>query len=167
MNGSPLAGRRFYAVAILLTLLSVPFLAISVSTVKGDLPGPFFVDGYVKDNAGTPMQGVDVVVVSLHGETVVSTVYGVTDEYGFYTVTFPTETVDYGHTIRATATYGASQVSDEVVVPDGEDFGVSIDLQFPFEIPQFGTVLGFLAVAAIVGVIAIVLLTKRSKATKQ
>jgi hypothetical protein len=161
---SPLSW-RVCAVALMIAVLSMPLLQLSSSAVRGDFVGPFFVDGTVTDSAGTPIQGVDVVVVSKQGETVISTVYGVTDENGFYTVTFPTETVDYNHTIIATATYGGNQESEQAVPVD--ELGLTMDIQFPFEIPEFGTLIGFLAVAGVVAFVAIFLLPRRHKRALQ
>ena len=164
MNNARSCGRVF-ACLVLLALVAMPLLMIAAPAVRGDFVGTFIVDGTVRDNAGRPMQDVPVVVVSKHGETVVSTVYGVTDESGFYTVTLPTQTVDYDHTIIATATYDGNQESEQAVPVD--EFGLTIDLQFPFEIPQFGTILGFLAAAAVVGAVAVYLLPRKRKSERQ
>ncbi len=156
---------RILAGVVLLSLVIMPLLMIAAPLVRGDFVGTFIVDGTVKDNAGRPIKDVPVVVVSKDGSTVVNTQFATTDTDGFYTVTFPTETVDLGHWIIATATSGGEQVSGNVTVDN--DFGLTIDLQFPFEIPQFGTIIGFLAVAAIVGVLAVILLPRKLRPSKQ
>jgi len=119
------------------------------------------VSGYVRDSAGRPMADVPVVVVSKNGETIMDTQYFNTDSEGFYSVTIGDRQWDIGWTVTSTATANGEQASVTVTVTEEMEFGVTIDLQFEFEIPQFGTTLGFLAAAAIVAIVAVFLLPKR------
>ena len=163
MVGFPRAMRvAVFALAASIALLSVSS-QVSVPASAG--MGPLPVSGYVKDDAGRVMEGVPVVVACKNGSTTTSTLSTTTDVYGFYTVTFAYTVWEIGYNLIATATYGSEQVSENITIT--QEWGEQIDLQFPFEIPQFGTVLGFLAVAAMVGVLAIFLLPRRSKSPKQ
>jgi hypothetical protein len=147
---------------LLLAVLSIPLTA-SMSA-KGDALYPLIVDGTVTDEKGRPMEGVPVVVTADNGGTPVShTNY--TDANGLYSVTFGQGEWDVGYSIQSVATWGGEQVSDDLVASG--DPVETIDLMFPFEIPQFGTLLGFLAVAAVVGAVAVFLLPRRSKRAKQ
>ena len=163
MVGFPRAMRvAVFALAACIALMSVSSL-VSVPASAG--LGPLPVSGYVKDDAGRVMEGVPVVVACKNGSTTTSTLSTTTDVYGFYTVTFAYNVWELGYNLIATATYGSEQVTENITIT--QEWGEQIDLQFPFEIPQFGTVLGFLAVAAMVGVLAIFLLPRRSKSPKQ
>ncbi len=151
-----------FALIASLAMLSIPALfSLQASAGIGPLP----VAGYVKDQAGRPMGGVPVVVAVKNGSTTVSVLSTTSDSDGFYTVTFPKDDWELGFTLVATATWGGDQVTETITIT--QEFGEMIDLQFPFEIPQFGTALGFLAVAGAVGVVAVFLLPKRSKTAKQ
>jgi hypothetical protein len=123
--------------------------------------GPYLVSGTVTDSAGRPIVGAGVVVVMMNGATEVDIASDTTDSNGFYTVSFATDNWEIGFSITSTATFNSVQVSDTI---PADEYPVStINLQFLFEIPQFGSILGFVATAGLVGVVAVVFLAKKSK----
>ncbi len=159
-------------ILVLLAAMCTVIAALSVlmpGWVAAEQPGPLIVYGYVTDDAGRPLEGAHVSLTMKNGGTTVGTLTNDSDAGGFYSVTFgPLVGVgwDVGWTIIATATYGGNQVTNpDVTIPDTSPL-LQIDLQFPFEIPQFGTLFGFLVTAGAVGVVAIYLIPKRLRAGK-
>jgi len=145
-------------------LLVAAVLATSLSALPGKVSanaGPFILDGTVTDDVGRKIAGVPIVAVMRDGATVVDTQSGTTDDGGFYTITLGTDKWQPGFTVTATATWNSVQVSDTVTV--GADPFATIDLQFPFEIPQFGSLLGFVVAAGLVGAVAAVFLVRKTK----
>lgn len=150
---------------VLVFALSIVSLAMISSGPASAATGPLLVSGYVTDNAGHTMEGVPVTVVSKNAGTTVKTLTTTTDADGFYTVTFGGMEGDWdvGFTITSIAQSGATQESETVTIVD-ETPTLQINIQFPFEIPQFGNVLGFILAAALVGSVAgIMLVHKRPK----
>jgi hypothetical protein len=137
------------------------FLAMVIPRGVSANAGPYVVDGTVTDSAGRPIVGADVTVVMKNGLTTVDTQTTTTDGDGFYTVDVGHDQWVPGFDVISTATFNSVQVSDNTTV--GVDPFATIDLQYPFEIPQFGSILGFVAAAALLGVVAVVFLAKKSK----
>lgn len=154
------SGARIAAFIIACAVLVAGLAMIMPRSVSAN-PGPYLVDGTVTDSAGRPINGANVVVVMMDGTTLVDTVAGTTDVNGFYTLTLATNLWVPGFNVTSTATFNSVQVSDNTTV--GVDPFATIDLQYPFEIPQFGSILGFVAAAALVGVVAVAFLAKKSK----
>ena len=125
-------------------------------------PGFVIVDGNVTDAGGRPLVGASVVVVMMNGATPVDTKTTTTDGDGFYTVQVGLDVWETGYTVTSTATFNSVQTSDSATIVDDFPF-LTIDLQFEFEIPQFGSILGFVAAAGLVGVVAVVFLTRKGK----
>jgi len=123
--------------------------------------GPYVVSGTVTDSAGRPISGADVVAVMKNGTTTVDSQSFKTGGDGVYSITLATDMWKPGFTVTSTATFNSAQVSSTITVTD--DPFPTINLQFPFEIPQFGSVLGFVAAATLVGIVAVVFLAKKSK----
>ena len=119
------------------------------------------VDGTVTDDAGRPINGASVIVVMKNGAATVDTQTYTTGSDGFYTVNLGLDKWETGFNVISTATFNSVQTSDNATI--GEDPFLTIDLQFPFEIPQFGSLFGFVAAAGLVGVVAVVFLSKKSK----
>jgi hypothetical protein len=136
-------------------------LAIIMPNSVSANAGPYVVDGKVTDAAGRPLVGADVTVVMKNGATPIDTQTTTTDGDGFYTVDVGHDLWVPGYEVISTATYNSVQTSDNTTV--GIDPFATIDLQFPFEIPQFGSILGFVAAAGLVGVVAVVFLARKSK----
>jgi len=124
-------------------------------------PGLSIIYGKVTDSAGRPINGADVVVVMKNGISEVDTASTTTDSDGLYVVNFALDKWAPGFAVTSTATYNSVQVSGDATV---DDLGLAtIDLQFLFEIPQFGSILGFVVAAGLVGVVAVVFLAKKNK----
>ena len=122
---------------------------------------PKLVFGFVYDPVLDPLAGADVVVMMKDGETVVSTRYAQTDSSGGYDVSFAWLEWDLGYTIEVVATHGgdeAFQTSLADVAPSQE-----VDVMFEYEIPQFGSILGFLAAGLFVGLLGAFLLVRGKK----
>ncbi len=156
------------AVLSCLAVLAIPIL--SSTPVAAPSVGTLSIIGYVTDNAGHTMEGIQVWVTSLDGETIAKTLMTTTDQFGFYSVVFSGFGSEWGvgYTIVSTAKSGGNEVSENATVPDDITPLIQIDLQFAFEIPQFGNLLGFVAAAAIIGVVAVFFLVpRRDKTIKQ
>jgi hypothetical protein len=159
MRSSPRTARIVVVViALFAAAFAVPAFVSSPAAAHG--LGPLLIFGYVTDDEGNPATSVPVVVVLKNGTTTINTLYYDTDEFGFYSVNFNPETWDVGYTVTSTATSGGQQDSEKVTIQSLDDWSIQIDLQFPYEIPQFGTILGFLAAAAVVGAVAVYLLPR-------
>ena len=154
------SGARIATYLIACAVLVAGLAMIMPRGVSADA-GLVAVDGTVTDSAGRPISGADVVIVMMNGTTTVDTTTWTTDVNGFYTVSFAANIWEPGFNVISTATFNSVQVFDNTTV--GADPFVTIDLKFPFEIPQFGSILGFVAAAGLVGVVAVVFLAKKSK----
>lgn len=115
--------------------------------------------GQVRDQMDTPIPGAQVVVTIKNGEEVIVTKSTTTDGDGHYVLTFDQDEWGIGYTIEVTAVYDEMQQT-ETIEADGSTVQ-TVDIQFPFEIAQFGNALGFLLAGALVGVIAMIFLKRR------
>jgi hypothetical protein len=142
------------------TLLLVPVAAISMNDAHTlTVTGPLTVWGYVYDLSGQPLEGANVVVTV---ERTDATTSGVTGSDGKYQAwpDIPQADYDIGDTILVVATYNSNvqDNSSEVL----ENLGVlQIDVKYTYEIPEFGTILGFLVASALVGMIAVYSVSRR------
>jgi len=158
-SGARIATYLIACAVLIACLMTIMPRSVSASS------GLVIVDGTVTDSAGRPIAGASVTVVMMNGTTPVDTQTTTTDSAGFYTLTVSSGFANRGpgFTINSTATFNSVQIHDTTTIPD-EDFPrVTINLQFLFEIPQFGSILGFAATAGLVGVVAVVFLAKKSK----
>jgi hypothetical protein len=154
------SGARIATYLIACAVLVTCLVTIIPKSVSAEI-GFVLVDGKVTDSAGRPMNGADVVVVMKNGTITVDTQTSSTDSEGFYTVNLGLDKWEVGFNVISTATYNSVEVSDNATLSDFPF--ITIDLQYTFEIPQFGSILGFVAAAALVGVIAVVFLARKSK----
>lgn len=141
-------------------LLLVPMAAISLNDAHTlAVTGPLTVVGYVYDLSGQPLQGANVVVTV---DRTGATSSGVTGSDGSYQASpdFSTSEYDIGDTIRVVANYNSNEeVNTSTVL---EDLGLlQIDVHYTYEVPEFGTILGFLVATVLVGMIAIYSVSKR------
>jgi len=141
-------------------LLLVPMAAISLNDAHTlAVTGPLTVWGYVYDFSGQPLEGANVVVTV---ERTGATSSGVTGIDGKYQASpdFSTTEYDIGDTILVVANYNSNPETNSTKVL--EDLGVlQIDVLYTYEVPEFGTILGFLVAAGLVGMIAIYSVSKR------
>jgi hypothetical protein len=159
---SSILKRRIPAVAI--AAFAVVAVAMLLSSGFVSAAGPKVIRGYTKDNAANPLEGTSVVIevwtpalVLRHTESTT------TDENGFYSFTMSSFDGDWndGDTFKIIATYSGNQKT-ESLLDDGTALQW-INVTFPFEIPQFGSFLGFGIAAGAVGLIAMVFVVKRKK----
>lgn len=159
------AGKRLLLSFVVTVILSVAFIAASDSVEAGT--GPKNVFGYVKDYEADPIPDILVTVnIKTSGGSIRDTMQdttGPTDgsPTGFYTVTFSLGVWDVGDIVEVIVSYSGDQeiVTKEIV----DDSAEHIDVQFEYEIPQFGSIYGFVIAAGLIAVVAVVFL-KRKKA---
>jgi hypothetical protein len=157
----------------------IPALAIAVFVVaavamlllsgSASAEGFKFVQGVIEDSAGNPLEGATVVIEvrdplnapsgpTRYTDSVTS------DEDGFYFFILsgfgPVEW-QIGDTIKIIATWSGNQKDESAIADDSGS--QTIDVTFPFEIPQFGSILGFGIAAGGIGLIAMVFVVKRKK----
>lgn len=117
--------------------------------------------GVVRDVAANPLVGADVTVSMMDGNTVIATKSAQTDSSGSYSVSFEWSEWEPGYTIEATAEYNSLQeVTDSAADASSPQ---QVDIAYPFEIAQFGSLIGFLAAAALVGIVGAVLVRRGRK----
>jgi len=141
-------------------LLLVPMAAISLNDAHTlAATGPLAVWGYVYDFSGQPLQGANVIVTV---ERTGATSSGVTGSDGKYQALpdFSTSEYDILDTILVVANYNSNTQDNTSTVV--EDIGVlQVDVNYTYEVPEFGTLLGFLVAAVLVGMIAVYSVSKR------
>jgi hypothetical protein len=154
--------RRTSAAAIAVFAVAAVVMLLSSGYVSA--AGPKVIRGYTTDSADRPLEGTNVVVevwtplnVLRHTESMS------TDENGFYSFTMSSFDGDWsdGDTFKIIATYSGNQKT-ESLLDDGKPLQW-INVTFPFEIPQFGSILGFSIAAGSIGLIAMVFVVKRKK----
>ena len=139
-----------------LTVLGFVLTNSSQTALSG--AGPYDVVGYITDNTGSPVNGADVAVTIDETST---TLHCTTGSDGFYTVTFQDAEWNDGDHITVVATMGGQEIGYGVVV---ESVGYTqIDVQFGFEIPEFGSVAGSMVAIAAVAVVAALFIWKRPR----
>jgi len=117
--------------------------------------------GYITDDAGNPLMGASVSVTIIHGEITIVTKATVTDANGYYAITLEPGQWEAGFTIQLTIQYGTAQ--ETVTAPCDGSTSQEVDYQYPYEIPQFGSLIGFLVAGLLVGIVAVVLLKRGRK----
>jgi hypothetical protein len=154
--------RRIPAVAVAVFAFAAVAMVLSSGLVSA--AGPKVIRGYTWDNAARPLEGTDVVIevwtplsVLRHTESTT------TDETGFYSFTMSSFDGDWsdGDTFKIIATYSGNQRT-ESLLDDGSALQW-INVTFPFEIPQFGSLLGFSVAAGGIGLVAMVFVARRKK----
>lgn len=159
---SSIMKRRIPAVA--LAVFAVVAVAMVLSSGFASAAGVKVIRGYTKDNAGHPLQGTNVVIeVRTPADALRFTDSTTTDVNGFYSFTLSSIDGNWndGDTFKIIATYSGNQrIVSEV------DNGTPLqwlNVTYPFEIPQFGSLLGFGIAAGAVGLVAMVFIVKRKK----
>ena len=150
----------FMAVAVAaIALMPVFSQSVSAATM------PKAVRGYITDSAGNPLEGA-LVVVNIRAQADYDTIRA-TDSYtslstGYYSISFGPSDWDVGDTIQVIATWESNQRDNETAA-DGAAFQ-DVWVVFPFEIPQFGSLLGALVAIGAVGAVgAVFVVSKRRK----
>ena len=126
------------------------FIVISPSIVTA-ADHPKTVRGYIWDNVGNELEGASVTINIKDGETVVSTDSDTADSDGFYSVVFFSPEWDIGNTIEVIANYLSTE---EINSTTADDSVVQyVNVSYSFEIPEFGSMAGFLASAGVIGIV--------------
>jgi hypothetical protein len=152
----PAAAIAVFAVAAVVMLLASGFVSAA---------GPKVIRGYTKDSVGRVLEGTSVVLeVWTPAPSVLRfTDSMLSDENGFYSFTLSSFDGDWddGDTFTIIATYGGNQITRSLL-----DNGTALqwmNMTYPYEIPQFGSLLGFGIAAGGIGLIAMVFVVKRKK----
>ena len=150
----------FTAVALAaIALMPVFSQSVSAATM------PKAVRGYITDSAGNPLESA-LVVVNIRDQADYDNIRA-TDSYttsstGYYSITFAMDDWDIGDTIQVIATWDSNQRDNETTA-DGVAFQ-DVWVVFPFEIPQFGGLIGTLVAIGAVGAVgAVFVVSKRRK----
>ena len=149
--------------AVVLSVIAVAFVAMLLSTSFVSAQGsPKAVRGYIRDNMGNPVEGASVLVEIVKPDsTVRASLTDTSISNGFYSVMFGNFDWEMGDTIRVTSTYHSdSRVGTADVNPDPIQ---NVDITYPYEIPQFGSWVGFAVAGGILAVVAVVFIGKRKK----
>jgi hypothetical protein len=150
--------------AVAITVFAVAAVAMLLASGFVSAAGPKLIRGYTKDSAGRPMEGTSVVLeVRTPLAALRFTDSMLSDENGFYSFTLSSFDGDWddGDTFWIIATYSGNERTLSEL-DNGEPIQW-MNVTFPFEIPQFGSLLGFGIVAGGVGLVAMVFVVKRKK----
>jgi len=148
--------------AAVLSVVSVAIVAMLLSSSYVSAEGIKIIDGYVKDSVGRVLEGANVVLEVWKPDlTLRFTDSYVADEDGYYSFTLSSFLEEFhdGDTFEVTANYNGAQ-HNESELDDGQPIQ-RIDIIYPYEIPQFGSLVGFGVAAGAVGLIAMVFVVKR------
>jgi len=150
--------RRFRAapavVAVALSLMAL--IAAAPQASAGD--GLKIVRCWIWDDAANNVTGALVVVSIIAPDTSVrATDSELSDENGWYSLQFGPSDWYIGDTIRVVCTYSGNQEMEEVAAGSSASSPYQyVNITFPFEIPQFGSILGTMVTIGAVGMIGAV-----------
>lgn len=151
--------------AVAIAVVAVLAVAMLLSSGFASAAGIKIIRGYTKDNAGRPMQGTNVVLeVRTPADALRYTESYTSDSNGFYSFTLDSFTGQWsdGDTFKIIATYSGNQRI--VSQLDNSSSPIQwINVTFPFEIPQFGSLIGFGVAMGGIGLIAMVFVVRRKK----
>jgi len=159
-----LAGSKGKAVLVFTMALTVAIVAMFlVSYGVNAATGPKQVRGYARDVDGRLIQGIPVTInIRWAGDdSIRATLTASSDENGYYSVTFEYTQWDIGDRIQVIATHGANQVSNSTVAVE---FPFQYcNVTFPYAIPEFGSIVGFVIAGGLIAAVAMVFLVSRKK----
>ena len=161
LRGS-LSAKMLVAVLMGSIVLMIPLTAMSNPAHIMAPTGPLTVYGYVYDFYGQPVEGASVVVTDTRTHVSVG---GTTDSDGLYQASpeFSTSEYDLGDTLEVVANYDSHiQSTSDVVTQEMIDMGLAqIDVHYTYEIPEFGSVIGYAVAGILVGMVAVVAIGTR------
>ena len=152
---------------VILIALSGIVAAVSMTDTDGSRAsiagtGPKVVEGYVYDLSGIPLEGAVVTVEVIDQSTHLpkATQSDTTGPEGYYMVTFGDQSLwNVGDTLKATAIYDSNSQSNETLA---DDSGFqSMDVNFGFIIPEFGSLFG--SVVAVAGMVCFIAMRVRRR----
>jgi hypothetical protein len=150
--------------AVAVAVFAFVAVAMLLSSGLASAAGPKVVRGYTKDSAARPLVGTTVVLeVRTPADALRYTDSMLTDTNGFYSFTLSSFDGQWndGDTFKIIATYSGNQKTESQL--DNAKPVQWINVTYPFEIPQFGSLLGFGIAAGGIGLIAMVFVVKRKK----
>ena len=158
------ARSRHIAVVLTTMVFALTFVALMVPDATQAGTGPKIVRGYIWDSASNLIEGAEVTVSILAQSdlSVRATYSETTGADGEYYLSFDPDDWFIGDTIQTVATYNAVQETESTAATvDGVQW---VNIQFEFEIPEFGSYLGLLIAGGAIGIVGIaVVSTKRRR----
>jgi hypothetical protein len=156
------------SVAVIASALFV-VLVLSTNLFSGNVGAadPKVVDGNVRDSGGNPLQGATVTVnMRDPGTNVIrGSVTTSTDSDGFYTTTFGSFVGQdwlVGDKLEVVVVKDAQSYTDDDQNADLEP-RQTVDVTWPYAIPEFGSLLGLAVVGVAVGFVALVFVGRKKK----
>jgi len=143
------------------SVLTVLALAAVPANSAADAPNPIAVQGTIYDSEDNKIPDIPVTVNMKDGATIVTTKSDTTGSLGEYGVLFQVTEWEVGYTIEVIATGPAGQESVTEDAPAA--IQITIDVQFAYEIPEFGFDAGVLVAGGAVGFIAVAALVWKRK----
>lgn len=158
------AGQRGNVAVVLTTVLAVALVAMFLVSYGADAAtGPKQVRGYVRDVDGKFIEDIPITfnVRWASDDTVRSTLTDTSDETGYYSVTFGPSDWDIGDRIQVIATHGGNQESNSTTANSVAFQWCNVT--FPYAIPEFGSMVGFVIAGGLVAAVAAVFLVSKRK----
>ena len=161
-KGAKSVHSRYRVLLLSFAVIAVVALLLSSSAVSA--AGVKIIRGYAKDSAGRILDGANIVLkVWTPSHTLRFTDSFVADETGFYSFTLASMDNEFqdGDTFEVISNYNGAQHNASKV--DDLNPLQWINITYPYEIPQFGSLLGFGIAAGAIGLVAMVFVVKRKK----
>lgn len=154
-------GRMAAALTMALTVALVAMFLVSYGVSAAT--GPKQVRGYVRDVDGRLIKDIPITINIrwASDDTVRSTLTDTSDEDGYFSRTFGPSEWDIGDRIQVIATHGASQESNSTTANDLPSQWCNVT--FPYAIPEFGSVMGFVIAGGLIAAVAAVFLVSKRK----
>ena len=161
LRGS-LSGKVLIGVLIGSIVLMIPLAVLSNPAHILAPTGPLTVWGYVYDFDGQPIVGANVVVTDQRTSVTSS---GTTNAIGLYQALpeFASSDYDIDDIMEVVSTYNTNPQSNTTkVTQDMIDSGLAqVDVHYTYEIPEFGSMLGYAIASILIGMVAVVALGTR------
>jgi hypothetical protein len=147
------------AIIVAVALAMAGILASSGQSSAGD--GTKSVRGWVWDNMGNNVTGASIVVnIWNPAETILRATEGEsTDEDGFYSLQFEPGDWFVGDLIEVFCTYNGDQLRNTITAVSSAGWPVQyVNFTYDYEIPEFGSIIGFVVAGGAIGAVALVAL---------
>lgn len=151
-------------IVVAVSFVIAGILAFSSQSSAGD--GIKSVRGWVWDNMGNNVTGASIVVNIWDptNTTLRGTMGESTDEDGFYSLQFLFDSWFVGDWIEVICTYSGDQLKDgTTAVSSAGSPAQYVNFTYPYEIPEFGSVIGFIVAGGAIGTVALVALFATQK----
>lgn len=153
--------RGAFALTAALAVALVAMLLVSYGASAAS--GPKQVRGYVRDVDGRLIEDIPITINIrwASDDTVRSTLTDTSDGTGYFSVTFGPSDWDIGDRIQVIATHGGNQESNSTTA-DSLPFQYC-NVTFPYAIPEFGSIIGFVIAGGLIAAVAVVFLVSKRK----